>query len=62
MAKAVGEKRKAWNMIECIKNRVEQPPTSLIKAPVWPDQEGSQEGRVGLHSTEKYGGRTEPKA
>ena len=29
MAKAVGEKRKAWNMIECIKNRGEQPPTSL---------------------------------
>ena len=29
MAKAVVEKRKAWNMIERIKNRGEQPPTSL---------------------------------
>ena len=29
MAKAVGEKPKAWNMIDCIKIRGEQPPTSL---------------------------------
>ena len=29
MAKAVGEKQKAWNMIDCIKIRGEQPPTSL---------------------------------
>ena len=29
MAKAVGEKREAWKMIECIKDRGEQPPTSL---------------------------------
>ena len=29
VAKAVGEKREAWKMIECIKDRGEQPPTSL---------------------------------
>ena len=29
MAKAVGEKREAWKMIKCIKDRGEQPPTSL---------------------------------
>ena len=29
VAKAVGEKREAWKMIECVKDRGEQPPTSL---------------------------------
>ena len=29
VAKAVGEKREAWKMIECIKDRGEQPPNSL---------------------------------
>ena len=29
VAKAVGEKREAWKMIECIKDRGEQPPTGL---------------------------------
>ena len=29
VAKAVGEMREAWKMIECIKDRGEQPPTSL---------------------------------
>ena len=29
MTKAVGEKREAWKMIECIKDRGEQPPTGL---------------------------------
>ena len=29
VAKAVGEKREAWKMIECIRDRGEQPPTSL---------------------------------
>ena len=29
MAKAVGEKREAWKMIECMKDRGEQPPNSL---------------------------------
>ena len=29
VAKAVGEKREAWKMIECIKDRGEQPPTRL---------------------------------
>ena len=59
MAKAVEEKREAWKMIECITDRGEQPPNNL-KAPVWPEEEGSQEG--GGQSTEEYGGRTVPKA
>ena len=59
MAKAVGEKQKAWNMIDCIKIRGEQPPPSL-KHLYWPEEEGSQEG--GGQSTEEYGGRTVPKA
>ena len=29
VAKALGEKRKAWDMIECIKNRGDQPTTNL---------------------------------
>ena len=29
MAKAVGEKREAWKMIDCIGDRGEQPPTGL---------------------------------
>ena len=29
VAKAVEEKREAWKMIECIKDRGEQPPNSL---------------------------------
>ena len=48
MAKAVGEKREAWNMIEGFRNRGEQLPT------------GSLQG--GGQSTEEYGGRTVPKA
>ena len=57
MAKAVGEKRKAWDMIECIKTGGAT--THQLKAPVWPEEEGSHEG--GGHSTEKYGGITVPK-
>ena len=33
--------------------------TQQLKAPVWPEEEGSQEG--GGQSTEEYGGRTVPK-
>ena len=57
MAKAVGEKREAWKMIEGFRDRREQPRTG---APVWPEEEGSQEG--GGQTTEEYGGRTVPKA
>ena len=34
--------------------------TQQLKAPVWPEEEGSQES--GGQRTEKYGGRTVPKA
>ena len=33
--------------------------TQQLKAPAWPEEEGSQEG--GGQSTEEYGGRTVPK-
>ena len=46
VAKPVGEKGKATN--------------HQLKSPVWPEEEGSQEG--GGHSTEEYGRRTVPKA
>ena len=29
VAKTVGEKREAWTMMECIRDRGEQPPTGL---------------------------------
>ena len=54
VAKAVGEKREAWRMIEGIRDRGEQPPTGLRP------KEGSQEG--GGQSTEEYGEKTVPKA
>ena len=44
-------------MIEGIRERSNHPPA---KAPVWPEEEGSQES--GGQSTEEYGGRTVPKA
>ena len=34
--------------------------TNQLKSPVWPEEEGNQEG--GGQSTEEYGGRTVPKA
>ena len=55
----MGEKREAWKMIEGFRDRGEQPPTGL-KAHIWPEEEGSQKG--GGQITEKYGGRTAPKA
>ena len=57
MAKAVGAKRAAWKMIEC---RQKGATTHELKAPVRPEEEGSQEG--GGQSTYEYGGRTIPKA
>ena len=57
VAKAVGEKREAWNMIEGIQRGAT---IQQLKAPVWPEKEGSHEG--GGQSTEEYGGRTVPKA
>ena len=57
MAKAVGEKREAWEMIEGITDRGEQPSTSLITYNVWPEEEGG-----GGQITEEYGGRNVPKA
>ena len=59
VAKAVGEKGKASDMIECIKKQ-RGPTNHQLKSPVWPEEEGSQEG--GGHSTEEYGRRTVPKA
>ena len=35
MGKAVGENREAWNMIEGIKDRREEPPTGLIVSHVY---------------------------
>ena len=40
VAKAVGEKRKAWDMIECIKKQ-RGPTNHQLKSPVWPEEEGS---------------------
>ena len=59
VAKAVGGKGKASDMIECIKKQ-RGPTNHQLKSPVWPEEEGSQEG--GGHSTEEYGRRTVPKA
>ncbi len=43
VAKAVGEKRKAWRMmIEGMRDRGGT--THRLKAPVWPEEEGSQKG------------------
>ena len=47
------------DMIECIKKQ-RGPTNHQLKSPVWPEEEGSQEG--GGHSTEEYGRRTVPKA
>ena len=43
MAKPVGEKGKASDMIECIKKQ-RGPTNHQLKSPVWPEEEGSQEG------------------
>ena len=59
VAKPVGEKGKASDMIECLKKQ-RGPTNHQLKSPVWPEEEGSQEG--GGHSTEEYGRRTVPKA
>ena len=55
----MGEKGKASDMMECIKKQ-RGPTNHQLKSPVWPEEEGSQEG--GGHSTEEYGRRTVPKA
>ena len=72
MAKAVGEKREAWKMIEGMRERERESErerererergatANRLKAPVWPDEDGSQEGSE--QSTEGYGERTVPKA
>ena len=54
-----GEKQEPWKMIEGIRDKGGET-TRRLKAPVWPEEEGSQEG--GGQSTEEYGGRTVPKA
>ena len=56
MANAVGEKREAWEMIEGIRDRGEQPPTSLSTYMYGQKKEGG--GQI----TEEYGGRNVPKA
>ena len=56
MAKAV-EKREAWNMIEGIRDRGEQPSTSLSTY-----MYGQKKKDGGGQSTEEYGGRNVPKA
>ena len=55
VAKAVGGE--AGNMED---DRQRGATTHQLKSPVWPEEEGSQEG--GGQSTEEYGGRTVPKA
>ena len=60
MTKAVGDKREAWKMIEGVRDRGGAT-THRLRTPVWPEEEeGSQESSG--QSTEKYGGRTVPKA
>ena len=54
-----GSGGKASDMIECIKKQ-RGPTNHQLKSPVWPEEEGNQEG--GGHSTEEYGRRTVPKA
>ena len=60
VAKTVGKKREAWKMIEGIRDRARGATTHRLNAPVWPEEENSQEG--GGQSTEENGGRTVPKA
>ena len=62
VAKAVGEKREAWKMIEAFRRHYIQrgATTHRLKAPVWPEEKVSQKG--GGQSTDEYGGRTVPKA
>ena len=57
VAKAVVEKREAWNMIEGIRDRGEQPSTSLSTY-----MYGQKRREGGGQSTEEYGGRNVPKA
>ena len=57
MAKAVVEKREAWNMIECIRDRGEQPSTSLSTY-----MYGQKKKEGGGQSTGEYGGRNVPTA
>ena len=54
-----GEKREAWKMIEGIRDKGGAT-THWLKAPVWLEEKGSQEG--GGQSMEEYGGRTVPNA
>ena len=58
VAKAVGETREAWKTIEGIET--EGATTHRLREPVWPEEEGSQDG--GGQSTEECGGRTVTKA
>ena len=55
--KAVVEKRGAWKMIEGIRDRDEQPSTSLSTY-----MYGQKKKEGGGQSTEEYGGRNVPKA
>ena len=57
VAKAVVEKREAWTMIEGIRDRGEQPSTSLSTY-----MYGQKKKEGGGQSTEEYGGRNVPKA
>ena len=57
MAKAVVEKREAWTMIEGIRDRGEQPSTSLSTY-----MYGQKKKEGGGQSTGVYGGRHVPKA
>ena len=61
VAEAMGEKREAWKMIECIKDRGEQPPTSL-KHLYGHKKKAARRAVDRARSTEEYGGRTVPKA
>ena len=49
VAKAVGQKREAWKMIECIKDRGEQPPTSLKHL-------YGQKKKAAMRAVDKHGG------
>ena len=57
VAKAVVESREAWKMIEGIRDRGEQPSTSLSTY-----MYGQKKKEGGGQSTEEYEGRTVPKA
>ena len=54
VAKAVGEKREAWKMIECIRDRGEQTPTGLRLL-------YGQKKKAAMRAVE-HGRRTVPKA